>query len=207
MNYWGVFALITVCIASYISKAPPLITVGSIIGIIYVVGVAMQHKAANLAGALCAVSFGLASYQAGFYANAFTNLIILAPLSLAGFWVWRNNSVSDQTRVRSLSSRGRRSFVVLLSMAICIGLFINHGIGSTSWVLDTVTAITPIGATILLISRYKEHWYLWVPYNGLEVLLWFSAVSAAPEMLAILVMRIVFLINSIYGFYLWQKST
>ena len=74
------------------------------------------------------------------------------------------------------------------------------------WALDGFSAVLPIIGTWLLVNMYKEQWLYWLAYNLLEVALWFTVLSAAPEMLAIFAMRVVFFINSVFGYFNWNSN-
>lgn len=204
---WSILALTTVIVASVMSGAPLLVSVGSVIGILYVLGAAFGWSHANLWGALLAAIFGYLSYTQGFYGNAAINLLYSLPVSAYGLWLWRKNSDNGQLTVkRSLSDSKKKIVSGVTLVAIAGSCAFSMFSGSNLWYLDGISAVLPILGTWFLVNMYKEQWYYWLTYNALEVVMWFTVLSSAPEMLAIFVMRIVFFINSIFGFANWNED-
>ena len=169
----------------------------------YVVLVAYGHWTANVFGAVLGGLFGLLSYQAGFFGNALVNFGFTIPVSLWGVWYWKNH---QDELPRKFNAFQWKHFGAAFIALVGVGMLFSFNAGSALWYMDGVTAVMPIMATFLLVTRYREQWLLWVPYNALEVIMWFWVASAAPEMLAILVMRVVFFFNSLIGSALWYKK-
>lgn len=199
---WAAVAPALVAASCAVSGATPLVTAASITGIAYVVLVAYGHWSANVFGAILGALFGLLSYQAGFFGNAVVNFAFTIPASIWGIWYWKNHQGDKPRRMNDFQRKHFGSAFVALA---AVGMLFAFNSGSNLWYMDGITAIMPILATVLLVTRYREQWYLWIPYNALEVVMWFWVASVAPEMLAILVMRCVFFINSLIGFKLWHK--
>lgn len=200
---WGAVATALVTASCVVSQAPTLVSVASVVGIMYVVLVAYGHWSANVFGALLGGLFGLLSYQAGFFGNAAVNFLFVIPASLWGIWYWKNHQEDKPRKFNALQWKG---YGAIFAALVALGMLFSLYTGANLWYLDGFTAVMPILATFLLVTRYREQWLLWVPYNALEVFMWFWVASAAPEMLAILVMRIVFFFNSLIGASLWYKK-
>lgn len=202
-SVWAVVATSIVAVSCYFSSAPPVVAVASLVGILYVVLVAYGHWTANVFGALLGGLFGYLSYSAGFFGNAAINWLFVIPMSLWGIKYWKDNQdAPPQKMTKYQQFRATLLFggIVTLSM---VGSYLSN---ASLWYLDGFTAVMPIFATVLLVCRYREQWLLWIPYNFLEVLMWFWVASTAPEMLAILAMRIVFFFNSLIGATIWWKE-
>lgn len=204
---WGAIAFTTVIASCVVSKAPLLVTVGSAVGILFVLGVAFGKRWANAFGAALSLIFGYLSYEQGFFGNAAVNFLYTFPMSIYGLWLWNNKSKDGEiTEKRSLSKRGKIILAGVTALGVASSCVFSYLSGSNLWVTDGISAILPIIATWLLINMYKEQWNLWLVYNALEVAMWFTVISAAPEMLAIFVMRVVFFINSVFGFINWNSK-
>lgn len=199
---WAAVATSLVAASCAVSGASPLVTAASVTGIAYVVLVAYGHWSANVFGAILGGLFGALSYQAGFFGNAWVNFGFTIPASIWGIWYWKNHQGDEP---RKMNDFQRKHFGAAFLALAGAGMLFAFNAGSNLWYMDGITAIMPIVATVLLVTRYREQWYLWIPYNALEVIMWFWVASAAPEMLAILVMRSVFFLNSLIGFKLWHK--
>lgn len=197
---WSFLAPASILAACYISEAPLLITIASMVGVFFVLGVAYKLSWANLLGAALTLIYSYLSFEAGYNMNGWLNLLLLFPLQLSAFWYWRKTG----NRTFSLSKKKLKIIlpVTVASMLVSCGL--SYQMGSNLWVHDGVSSVLVILATLLLMAKVKEQWYAWIPYNFIEVLMWFAAASLAPEVLAIFVMRVVFFANSLIGYYEWN---
>lgn len=202
-SVWAFIATATVAASCIVTEAPPVVAMASMVGIGYVLLVAYGHWFANVFGALLGGLFGYLSYEAGFFGNAAVNWAFTIPVSLWGVWYWKNHQ-EDAPRI--MNTFQRKHYGAGLMALLGVGMLFAFRSGSNLWYMDGVSAVLPIMATLLLVTRYREQWYLWIPYNAIEVVMWFWVASSAPEMLAILAMRIVFLFNSLFGCYLWHKK-
>ena len=201
---WMTIATLLVAVCCYISNASWLVSIASITGIVYVVGVAYGHKLANLFGAILAGCLTILSYEAGFFGNVIMNSITVV-LSLYGWYYWSANQRNGSVIKQSLT-KNQKCFGLSMVLLCVIGSVIcSYNAGSALWYLDGITAVLPLAATVLLVGAFKEQWSLWIPYNFLEIIMWFTALQSTPELLAILVMRIIFFTNSIVGYYNWNK--
>lgn len=200
---WAVVASIAILSAAVVSGAGLLTTATSVIGIIFVLCVANRIPVGNLIGALMALIFGVLSYQAGFIMNSVINIAVLMPLQVLAYFVWKQDLMKKVDHRVDVNKSIRGTFV-FTGLLAAIFLIANIFTGAAMPLHDAVSASLVIGATLLLTFDTKKQWYLWIPYNALEVIMWFTAASLNPDVLAIAVMRTVFLINSLIGAYNWR---
>lgn len=202
---WATFAVLSIMFGCVVSKASYEVMVTSIVGVLFVLGVAYKKPIANLLGAFMCGMLGWMSWQAGFYMNTIINVCLLLPMQLIAWVSWSATNHTGTT-LKSLVDKAvskRWWIYTAWLMPLLVAAYFS---GSRLWVHDAVTASLVIVATILLMCKRKEQWQFWIPYNLLEVFMWFVAASLAPEMLAIMVMRIVFFINSLIGYYEWRND-
>lgn len=228
---WALTALSSVLSASgYILYNEPtftntLISLGSVIGILFVLGVAFGWRHANLFGALTALFFGASSYENNLLGNAICNWLVVIPFSIWGWWSWCNNDTNKSGAEKRELGIPEFNCIVLATTVTTALLYLFMVSSPTiannfsaniptveqlSWLdfrlMDSVTAILPIFATILLVNSYKEQWYLWLPYNILECIIWVIVCTTNIAWLPVATMRCVFLINSIIGYFEWNKK-
>lgn len=202
---WFTIAVALVFMATLVYGAAPFVTALSMVGILFVLGVAFKIPASQLLGAVFCGMLAYASMGAGFYANAAVNGLLLLPASVYGFYVWNRRKGNRQLE-RSLSKKHLYNmFSTISALTIILSLFMIDAGGSLP-ILDALTAIMPIFATFLMIGAYREQWLLWIPYNIIQAFMWFYAASLQPAVLAVFVLKLVFLVNSLIGFYNWRKG-
>lgn len=203
---WAAIAFVIVLAAGVISKAPILVLASSIVGIVFVIGAAFQWKHSNLFGAVLAGFFAYFSYEAGYFGNSFINATVIIPASLYGWWLWVSLKDNSPNISRQLTRSQRKLFGLVSISLFAAAMVFSYSTGSNLPHLDALTTVLPVLATALLVGAYKEQWYLWIVFNSVQVYMWFITASTAPEMLALLAMKVIFLINSIIGFYEWNKK-
>lgn len=202
---WIVLAIIIVPSAAIYTDASLLTLATSLLGVSFVLCVANRIAIGNLIGAVLVFLFGILSYQAGYYMNAVINILVLFPLQVLAYYSWKYDFLQ---RYVTQTGRvvGHSAVFLLTAILIVLFLFINLVTNSSLPIHDAMSAGLVIGATLLLMMDTSKQWYLWIPYNLLEVFMWIAAASLNPEVLAILVMRMVFFINSLIGYYNWKQK-
>lgn len=204
-NIWLAIAVAAISISSVVSGAPPLMMCASLVGIIFVVGVSRGWVHCQAFGALLAIFIAYFSYEAGFYGNMAINVLFVLPMSLAGWSQWiRSNRQGGIKYSIKVEDRRRTSLAVALVFLIC--LCVSFATHAAMPIHDGLSTALLIIATFMLAVGFKEQWYFWIPYNTLEVFMWFTVASSQPEMLAVLAMRGVFLVNSLIGWVNWRKA-
>lgn len=198
---WGVLSTTLIVASCYFTNSPPEIYAASVIGILFVLCVANGKAIGNLLGAALALMYAYLSYKSGFFGNSVINLYFIFPMQLLAFFVWRKYKGA-----LSLPKGAGYLMAGLFVVASFVSVRLAINSGSSMPLHDGISSILLIFATVLLTLKVKEQWYAWIPYNAIEVLMWFAAASLHPEMLAIFVMRSVFFINSLIGFYNWRKN-
>lgn len=203
---WNFIAIAGITGACFLTKADPMTWLLSLTGIVFVLGVASGWKYAQFLGAALVAMYGYLSYSAGFYGNMAVNLAVILPMQLYGAFQWVRTATGDNVTIRSLSSDQKVYIAYAASALSLIGVSLCYMAESKLPIHDGVSAALVIVATLLMVLRCKEQWWIWVPYNILECFMWFLAASVAPEILAVFVMRVIFLINSLIGFYNWSRK-
>lgn len=202
---WQYVSVILVAAASLLSGAGLFNFSLSMVGIVFVLGVAYKQPWSQLAGAGFCLMLAYASFQAGFLANAAVNGIVLAPLALYGYFLWRKRENTGQVE-RKMDNMW---FVIVLGaiagITFCLYPTILAQGGSLPF-LDTLTAVLPVASTILMCFAYREQWILWTPFNALQMGMWMFAMLANPTVAGIFVLKTVFFINSVIGFKKWNKG-
>lgn len=203
---WSVIATVGIIGACLITKAEPTTWVLSLTGIAFVLGVANGWKYAQMLGAILVGMYGYLSYSAGFYGNMLVNLAVILPMQLYGSYQWLTISNNSTVVRQELTAPQLKGVALVILNLMILGIILCVVSGSSMPIHDGISSALVIVATFLMVNRYKEQWYVWIPYNVIECAMWFMAASLAPEILAVFVMRVIFLANSLIGFYVWSRK-
>lgn len=76
--------------------------------------------------------------------------------------------------------------------------------------LDSATEVTQVFAQIFMVLAFVEQWIFWIITNIITIIMWGAVIIADPSSISwalpTLIMWIAYLINSIYGWYVWKKG-
>lgn len=202
---WMFVAIFATMIACIVSGAGIFVNVLSMVGILFVLGVAQKAPTSQLFGAAFCLLLGIASFTTGFYANAIVNCIVMMPMCIMGYYTWRKGRQHSNLE-KNLSRKKLLLYIASIFVAtLCVAAFTVTGGGALP-ILDALTAVLPVAATILMTGGYREQWLIWIPFNALQAFMWFSAASLQPAVLAVFVLKLIFLANSLIGYYNWRKG-
>lgn len=190
-------------------------TIAAITGILCVVFVG-KGKISNYPFGLISVSlYAYISYTFQLYGEMMLNLFVYVPVQFIGFYLWRKNMTSQNTvnkagaqEVIAKALTAKQWGIVIVTAVIGTFLYIEllKSLGSALAVLDGATVVISIVAQILMVLRYREQWALWIIVNMMTISLWAAMYFQNGETsLPLLVMYMMYLCNSIYGYYNWIK--
>ncbi|HDL5699544.1 TPA: nicotinamide riboside transporter PnuC [Mannheimia haemolytica] len=190
-------------------------TIAAITGILCVVFVGKGKISNYLFGLISVSLYAYISYTFQLYGEMMLNLLVYVPVQFIGFYFWRKNMTSENTvnnagvqEVIAKALTAKQWVIVAISTLIGTFLYIEllKYLGSALAVLDGATVVISIVAQILMVLRYREQWALWIIVNIMTIALWTAMYFQNGETsLPLLVMYVMYLCNSIYGYYNWIK--
>lgn len=198
-------------------------------GIVTVFLVGKGKLSNYLYGFINAALYGVYAFSVGYTGDAILNILWFLPTQVVGFLMWNQNTDSTNTvKPKKLTLKTIAWMSVLT--AIIFGAFwiiipavdveLNKNILKLDWyedyalrnemfprVLDTLTNTLSVTATILMLQRYKEQWYVWIVINIAQISM-YAGVNPNLDTINIpmLTMWGVFLINAVYSLGTWIKS-
>lgn len=135
-----------------------------------------------------------------FYGNMAFNIFYIL-ICFIGFYLWGKHSGRNKKVVARKLSPLQVIVVTLLLTAAAIGLKIAlEYFGGYSTTLDSVATVLIVFASVLGTLRYREQWLVWVAADVLILIMWLDTGNPAA-----IVMRIFFIIGSVFGYINWRK--
>ncbi|HHW7569602.1 TPA: nicotinamide riboside transporter PnuC [Mannheimia haemolytica] len=190
-------------------------TIAAITGILCVVFVGKGKISNYLFGLISVLLYAYISYTFQLYGEMMLNLLVYVPVQFIGFYFWRKNMTNENTvnnagvqEVIAKALTAKQWVIVAITTIIGTFLYIEllKYLGSALAVLDGATVVISIVAQILMVLRYREQWALWIIVNIMTISLWTAMYFQNGETsLPLLVMYVMYLCNSIYGYYNWIK--
>ena len=192
-----------------------LATIAAITGILCVVFVGKGKISNYFFGFISVSLYAYISYTFKLYGEMMLNLLVYVPVQFIGFYFWRKNMTSENT----LNQSGAQEVIAkALTLKQWILLLIITPIGTLAYIeylvylgssaawLDGATVVISIVAQVLMILRYREQWALWILVNIMTISLWaYMYFHHGETSTPLLVMYIMYLCNSVYGYYNWIK--
>ncbi|MGL6099445.1 MAG: nicotinamide riboside transporter PnuC [Fusobacteriaceae bacterium] len=138
------------------------------------------------------------------YEDALLNLVYYAPVQFLGYILWSNNIRRDGEFVAKRLNSYMLSLVILVS-SIGIWLYGNTLItmGEQIPMFEAASTILSVVASILMICQFKEQWLFWIFVNLISIVSW---VAIDTVNVSVLLMWMMFLVNSIIGLYKWNTK-
>lgn len=166
----------------------------------------------------------LISFLGGLYGEALKNLLILIPLEILGFILWKKSaSESEDGEVEPRKFTKLQWVQTIIIMLVAWGLytlflknvpylmmhFFNVKIAADpSYIMDALSSVITTYALYLTSRRYVEQWFFWMLSNigfivFVETMLKSSTFSIGDLSGAMTWLQ--YGVSSVYGYYLWKK--
>lgn len=224
-------AIIILAIISFIYKGEFgvnnfIAAVSAILGVFCVVLGAKGSMANWIFGIVECFLYTYISISGHIYGDAMQRLLYTLPMQFVGWYVWSKRERHDETtqiNTRYMSWLTRSEYLAAtVAMVLALGYFLkfagphltdfftfmhfkvqaNYASESQLW-LDATTTILAIVTTFISVKAYVEQWYLWLFINVLSILIWVQSDTDFSFM--VVAKYSVYLINSFYGIYMWNK--
>lgn len=190
-------------------------SIAAITGILCVVFVGKGKISNYFFGFISVSLYAYISYTFRLYGEMMLNLLVYVPVQFIGFYFWRKNMTTQNT----LNTAGAKEVIakalnfkqwLIVIVAAVVGTFayieLLKYLGSALAVLDGATVVISIVAQILMVLRYREQWALWIIVNVMTIALWtVMYLQNGETSVPLLVMYIMYLCNSIYGYINWIR--
>ena len=192
------------------TKSGPIDTLGlwtSITGIVCVILVTEGRASNYFFGLINSIVYLIMALQSGFYGEVITTLYFLVSQPI-GLYLWLSSFANHEEKQEETFQAKRLDFkgwIKYLSITAIMWLgmgFAYQSIGSNRPFRDSVTDGTNGVGQLLMNNLYAEQWIFWIATNIFSIYLWWGSGGN----LQIVVMYLVYTINSLYGWYKWNQS-
>jgi len=190
--------------------------ISAISGILCVILVAKRNILNFPIGIINVVLYGYISFVYHWNGSMILNWFIFFPFQFIGWYYWKDHLNDIFTNVRTKYITKNQFYVVFFALVAGVifdMMFLRSLPTYVSFInaqniplLDSISTNLSIAATILMTYRYAEQWILWIVIDVVTIIMWiYSFIIDGNGALPVLIMWIAFLINAIYGYYMWSK--
>lgn len=207
--YWS--AGLTVLAAAYCVFAQTSLFESSILitGILCVSFIAIGKKEGYIFGLYNCIAYAYIAYNNGLFGEVFLNILFYVPTSIIGYLMWKKKQKNQTVLMRKLPLNSM--FKVLGGLVLVIlllGFALTYFEGQKNPFIDASTNAIGICATLLMLYRYSEQWIFYILLNCITIVLWvLRYVDSSAEADTMIFMWMLFLVNSIYGYFTWIKKS
>ena len=126
-------------------------------------------------------------------------------MQFVGFRVWSKNMDASTHEVKKIHmKKGQRwLYVGILAVATVVLGFIMRQVNEAHPFIDAFITSAQVLAMILMVRMYAEQWWLWIVINIASIYLFLSSREVT---LALALMYIVYLVNSVIMCVRWEKE-
>jgi len=205
-------------------------------GILCVVLVSKRSQWNYFWGTYNVIGYAYLAFSWGLGGDFMLNTLYFLPMQLVGFLMWKKNLEKDSNSIvkaRDFTTIGYIKLIIGVILAIFLysvllqsvvapyfnglNLSIAYPIYTTYWLylFDSMSTVLSIVAMWLMAKRYAAQWLLWIFVNIASIGMWSIAYFANKEIggfnsgqaPAMIFMWSMYLINAVYGFYIWRKKS
>jgi nicotinamide mononucleotide transporter len=179
-------------------------SLASICGIFCVVLCATGKKSQYYWGFVNIVAYIVIAMSSKYYGQVMLNALYYLPTQFIGLYVWKRHMNNEKNEVKSKRMSIKQIVIFLLGIIICTVLYnlLLERLGGRETWLDSTTFMISLLANALMVLRYKEQWALWIIVDVITVTMWVIAGD-----LIMITLWSVYLINAVYGYYMWSKMS
>lgn len=177
-------------------------SLASICGIFCVVLCAAGKKSQYYWGFVNIAAYIAIAMASKYYGQVMLNALYYLPTQFIGLYVWNRHMNKEKGEVKSKRMSLKQIIRYTVFTAVCIVLYrflLVYLEGNATW-LDSTTFIISLIANALMVLRYKEQWAFWIIVDVITVIMWIIAGD-----LIMITMWSVYLINALYGYYMWSR--
>ena len=179
-------------------------------GIVCVLLAAKGSQWNYIAGIVNCLAYAWVAYHGGLFGEVALFLGFYLPLQFAGFYFWRRRTQGDGVVLMDGLSLAWTLLIFAGSIVVvfAFGLFLSGLEGQATPYLDSFTSVFSVIAAILMLRRLREFWFLYFAVNIVSIFMWvYQLAEGNPYAATMLVMWSAYLVNSVYGIYVWYKAT
>ncbi|WP_295612595.1 nicotinamide riboside transporter PnuC, partial [uncultured Methanobrevibacter sp.] len=206
---WLLIATISISIINIILEHDIISLIAALTGIICIILAGKGKLSTYIFAIIHIITYALILYNSKYYGLLMLNILYYLPMQFYGFYEWGKNMNPDTHEVYKKKMSLRNTVILLISvfaLTVLYGLFLQLLNGNLPFV-DALSTVVAIIALYISIKMYTEQWLLWIIVNIVTVIMWIYALNNGNGSVVILIMTLIYLINSIIMYFKWKNES
>lgn len=152
------------------------------------------------------VLYAIQCYEIPLYGEVMYNILYSIPVSATAIFLWKRNMASNgEVKFRILKTHGIIITTLVTVVGIALYTLVLQWMGGKFAFMDSLTTVIAVVASFMYMKRYSEQWLMWVLVNAMEIVMWVMVLlSGGSVAVLIIIMKIINLLNSCYGYFNWR---
>ena len=206
-DIWLILAPILILVLSYIAKSNLIESIASFAGVIYVILIAKENKYGYIFGTINVIFYSIVTWQKGLYGSSVLNVIYSIPIFIYGYMYWNKNQGKEKGKIKRLSKDSLIKFIICtLLIMIIYSIFAKTVLKVENILVDTIVSCLGLIGNILMSKKYIEQWAIWLIVNSTNLIFWGVTLYTDINVLPLMIMSLIYLCNTIYGFGAWYNK-
>lgn len=206
--YWPLALTAATLLFCLFTQTDALTSLTLVSGVGCVSLIAIGKRRGYLVGLVSSVTYAWIAWKNGLFGEVGLNLLFYLPTGIIGYFMWAKHDASGTVEMRRLKPSQQIQLVVgALLAALALGFALRAIPGQNSPFVDAATNVLSIIATLLMMWRFAEQWWLYVALNVLTVGLWllrYLADGFAAD--SMIFLWLIYLMNSVFGLLIWRRG-
>lgn len=141
------------------------------------------------------------------YGEIMYNLLYSIPVSAIAIVMWKKNqSQSGEVKFRTMTLKFALGVIALTVIGTFGYAELLTWMGGNFALMDSLTTVVSVIASMLYLLRYSEQWLMWVIVNALSIAMWIMVLMSGDQSaILIIIMKCVNLCNATYGYWNWKR--
>jgi len=206
---WLVSFAVIMLALSYLWKSSFWAISASLAGVMCVVLAAKGNLWNYAFGIYSSAVYAWVSYQNCLYGEVMLNLFFFVPTGIIGWFMWKNRTKDSTVIMRKMKGRSIIGLVLICAVAsVVYGIWLSTLKGQNTPYLDAFNVVASILATLAMMWRYREQWFIYIGINIAQTIMWtIRLMDGSSDAVTMVVMWTAYLVNSVYGLYVWTKGS
>lgn len=206
-SWLAIATVITVVLSVYMGDST-LNIIAALTGIWCVIITGMGKSICFIVGTVAVVLYAYLAFEAKYYGEAMLNMFYYFPMNFIGmyFWIKNTNSETGEVKKRHLSNQKRFYIYGATLMVMVVYGYILEKLGGNLPYFDSLSVVLSVVAQILMVWRLAEQWLFWIAVNLVTVYMWYVDFHTGTGNFALLVMSLLYLVNSFIMYFRWSSE-
>lgn len=163
------------------------------------------NRFAPLLGGFNSILYTIVYIYLGLYASAGYAILFSCPVQLLTFARWSKNRYKESTEFRSMTWGWRIAVALGYGAAVTALCMILNAAGSSYSLLDSLSSMLGILASILMMFAFVEYTWLMLPSGIITICLNISVAAAHPDQITYVIFSFYSIICTTIGFFKVRK--